>query len=203
VAVGDREKIILFVGRVHPEKGVHLLVEAFVNGARSAFADWKLMIVGPTGTRLGGGGEAYLASLQSAAGKGEGKISFTGPIFDPSELASAFRKARLFIYPSLSERGESFGLAPLEAMADGCAVLVSNLDCFHDFIHDGETGFTFDHRTKSAANSLRQKMETVIGDGELLSRVAEAGHRKSIEYSPERVADLFLSDFKQVQAQPA
>ena len=202
-AIGDRGKIMLFVGRVHPEKGVHLLVEAFVNGARSAFADWKLMIVGPTGTRLGGGGEAYLASLQSAAGKGEGKISFTGPIFDSSELASVFRKARLFIYPSLSERGESFGLAPLEAMADGCAVLVSNLDCFQDFIRDGQTGFIFDHRTKSAANSLRQKMETVIGDEELLSRVAEAGHRKSIEYSPERVADLFLSDFKHVQTQPA
>jgi len=202
-AVGDRKKIILFVGRVHPEKGVHLLVEAFVNGVRSALADWKLLIVGPTGTRLGGGGEAYLASLQSAAGKGEGKISFTGPIFDPSELASVFRKARLFIYPSLSERGESFGLAPLEAMADGCAVLVSNLDCFQDFIRDGETGFIFDHRTKSVANSLRQKMETVIGDEELLSHVAEAGYRKSIEYSPERVADLFLSDFKQVQTQPA
>jgi len=162
-----------------------------------------LLIVGPTGTRLGGGGEAYLASLQSAAGKGEGKISFTGPIFDPGELASVFRKARLFIYPSLSERGESFGLAPLEAMADGCAVLVSNLDCFQDFIRDGETGFIFDHRTKSVANSLRQKMETVIGDEELLSHVAEAGYRKSIEYSPERVADLFLSDFKQVQTQPA
>ena len=46
-------------------------------------------------------------------------------------------------------------------------------------------------------------METVIGDEELLSQVAEAGYRKSIEYSPERVADLFLSDFKQVQTQPA
>src|SRR5437762_14010305 len=104
------------------------------------------MIVGPTGTRLGGGGEAYLASLQSAVEKGEGKISFTGPIFDPSELASVFRRARLFIYPSLSERGESFGLAPLEAMADGCAVLVSNLDCFQDFIRDGQTGFRSEER---------------------------------------------------------
>jgi hypothetical protein len=46
-------------------------------------------------------------------------------------------------------------------------------------------------------------METVIGDEELLSRVAEAGHRTSIEYSPERVADLFLSDFKHLQTQPA
>ena len=53
-----RPKNILYVGRVHPEKGVHVLVEAFASGARSAFADWRLMIVGPTETKLGGGGEA-------------------------------------------------------------------------------------------------------------------------------------------------
>jgi glycosyltransferase involved in cell wall biosynthesis len=201
--IGDRDRIILFVGRVHPEKGVHVLIDAFASGARTAFADWKLMIVGPTETRLGGGGDGYLASLQQAAKSVEGKISFAGAIFDSTKLADAYRSARLFVYPSLSERGESFGLAPLEAMADGCAVLVSNLDCFHDFISDCQTGFVFDHRAKSAVNSLREKIETVIGDQARLSRVAEAGHRKSIEYSPEQVADHFLSDFKRVQAQPA
>src|SRR5437870_3036139 len=72
-AIGDRDKIILFIGRVHPEKGVHVLVDAFVSGARAAFADWKLMIVGPTETKLGGGGEAYLASLHHAAESAEGK----------------------------------------------------------------------------------------------------------------------------------
>src|SRR5256714_390393 len=147
-AIADRDKTILFVGRVHPEKGVHVLVDAFASGARTAFADWKLRIVGPTQTKLGGGGEAYLASLQRAAGKAEGRISFVGPIFDSAKLANAYRNARLFIYPSLAECGESFGLAPLEAMAHGCAVLVSNLDCFGDFIREGETGFIFDHRAQ-------------------------------------------------------
>src|SRR5712692_1414926 len=36
-ATGDRDKIIVFVGRVHPEKGVHVLVDAFASGARAAF----------------------------------------------------------------------------------------------------------------------------------------------------------------------
>src|SRR5437868_7628952 len=63
----------------------------------------------------------------------------------------------LFPYTTLFR---SFGLAPLEAMADGCAVLVSNLDCFHDFIRDGETGFIFDHRTKSDGDSLRDRKST-------------------------------------------
>jgi glycosyltransferase involved in cell wall biosynthesis len=197
-AIADRDKIILFVGRVHPEKGVHVLVDAFASGARAAFADWKLMIVGPTETKLGGGGEAYSASLQRAAEKADGRIKFAGPIFDAAELASVFRKARLFIYPSLAERGESFGLAPLEAMAHGCAVLVSNLDCFRDFIHDGETGFVFDHRARPIAETLCEKIDNVISDQTSLARVAAAGYEKSAEYSTGRVAEQFLKDFDAV-----
>jgi glycosyltransferase involved in cell wall biosynthesis len=158
------------------------------------------MIVGPTETKLGGGGDNYFTSLQRAAARAEGKITFAGPIFDSAKLADAYRSARLFIYPSLSERGESFGLAPLEAMAHGCAVIVSNLACFHDFIRDNETGFIFDHRAKSAADSLGQKLKAAIIDEQLLQRVAEAGQRKCDEFSPECVAELFLADFKQLQS---
>src|ERR1700693_133083 len=48
----QRDKVILFVGRVHPEKGVHVLVDAFARGARAAFVGWQLLIVGPTDTTL-------------------------------------------------------------------------------------------------------------------------------------------------------
>jgi len=195
-----RDKIILFVGRVHPEKGVHVLIDAFASGAQSAFADWKLMIAGPTETKLGGGGEVYLASLQHSAQQAKAKINLAGPIFDPVKLAAAYRNARLFVYPSLSERGESFGLAPLEAMTHGCAAFVSDLNCFKDFIRDNETGFVFDHRA-NAVDSLRQKLEAAVVDDALLARVAEAGHRKSAEYSVERVAEQFLADFERVGTQ--
>jgi glycosyltransferase involved in cell wall biosynthesis len=190
-----REKIVLFVGRVHPEKGVHLLVEAFAKRARTVFADWKLMIVGPGEAKYGGGGEAYLAALNRAAQGAEGKVIFAGAIFDPVALAKQYRSARLFIYPSLAERGEAFGLAPLEAMAHGCAVLVSNLDCFADFVRDGETGFVFDHRAADPAAALTEKMRQVIVDQALLAGVAGAGERKSAEYALEHVADQFLADF--------
>lgn len=194
-AIADRNKIVLFVGRVHPEKGVHILVEAFASGARSAFADWKLMIVGPAETRLGGGGESYLASLKRVAESARGRIIFAGPIFDSAKLAEAYQRARLFVYPSLSERGESFGLAPLEAMAHGCAVIVSNLGCFHDFIRDNETGFIFDHRVTANAETLRAKIDHAISDEARLANVAAAGYEKSKEFSSERVADQFLEDF--------
>jgi glycosyltransferase involved in cell wall biosynthesis len=195
----ERERIILFVGRVHPEKGVLVLVNAFASGAQSAFADWKLMIVGPTDPKLGGGGNSYLASLQRAAEKAKGKINLAGPIFDSAKLADVYQRARIFVYPSLSERGESFGLAPLEAMTHGCAAIVSDLGCFRDFIDDNRTGFVFDHRS-DAAEALREKLQAAIADENLLQRVADAGLRKSGEFSPGRVAELFLADFERVQA---
>ena len=194
-SIANREKIILYVGRVHPEKGVHLLVEAFVRGTRTAFAEWKLMIVGPAESRFGGGGKKYLFRLKRSMAKSKERIILAGSIFDPAELEKTFRSARLFVYPSLAERGESFGLAPLEAMTHGCAVLVSKLECFADFVRDGETGFVFDHRGTDPVDSLRRKMETIVADDPLLARIAGAGHNKSAEYSLERVADLFIADF--------
>src|SRR6195256_6598565 len=193
--VEQREKIILFVGRVHPEKGVHLLVDAFAGEARTVFADWKLMIVGPVEEKFGGGGEDYLVNLKRRADSVGGQIDFHGSIFDPIALEQVFRRARLFVYPSLAERGESFGLAPLEAMAHGCAVLVSNLECFQDFVQDGRTGFVFDHYSTNPAENLRDKIDNVIADEMLLARVADSGYRKAAEYSLERVASQFLDDF--------
>src|SRR5205085_1652986 len=153
----DRSKIILYVGRVHPEKGVHLLVEAFAQHARTLFADWRLMITGPAETEFGGGGEAYLASLKSSA---EGtSTTFSGPVFDPAKLEQKYRSARVFVYPSLAETGESFGLAPLEAMTHGCAVLVSDLACFRDFIRDGHTGIVFDHRSANPVSALATALQ--------------------------------------------
>ena len=153
------------------------------------------MIGGPAEKKFGGGGESYLASLKRSVEGISDRVIFGGPIFDPVVLEQNFRAARLFVYPSLADRGESFGLAPLEAMAHRCAVIVSNLDCFHDFIRDGETGFIFKHQSNSASEKLREKIEMAIVDETLLARVADEGYRKSAEYSIAHVADQFLNDF--------
>jgi hypothetical protein len=53
----------------------------------------------------------------------------------------------------------------------------------------------FDHRAANPAGALHEKIENAIGDETLLARIAEAGYRKSEEYSLPRVADQFLNDF--------
>ncbi|MBV9007923.1 MAG: glycosyltransferase family 4 protein [Verrucomicrobia bacterium] len=185
-----REKIVLYVGRVHPEKGVHLLVEAF---AGSELAGWKLVVTGSTETKYGGGGGEYAARLRDLAGNAD--VEFHGPIFDQAQLQQQYSRARIFLYPSLAVHGETFGLAPLEAMSHACAVIVSSLACFREFIIPGQTGFVFSENT---AESLAGTLRSVIANESDLARVAEAGRHKSEEFSLPRVADRFLADFQTV-----
>jgi glycosyltransferase involved in cell wall biosynthesis len=194
ISVDAREKIVLFVGRVHPEKGVHLLVDAFARVASNELAAWKLMIVGPNEVSRGGGGQDYLGRLREIVGCSP--VEFRGPIFNEAQLAKEFLRARVFVYPSLAGRGETFGLAPLEAMSHGCAVIVSNLPCFRDFIVDNETGFVFDQNATDRAESLANALRSAVADPTRLAAIAEAGLRKSEEFSIARVADQFLQDFK-------
>ena len=191
-----RAKIVLYVGRVHPEKGVHSLVEAFTRLRRSNFADWKLIIVGSTDSKEGGGGENYFRQLQQSAAVARDRIVFRGPIFDASALEEEFRAARIFAYPSLAARGETFGLAPLEAMTHGCAVLTSDLRCFRDFILPNKTGFVFERGAPDPADSLMVAFRDALSDPGRLEQIARAGQLKSEEFSRARVADKFLADFE-------
>ena len=83
-------------------------------------------------------------------------------------------------------------------MTHGCAVLVSSLGCFKDFVRDAETGFVFDHRGSQPAKALRDKIERLLEDEASLNRVAEAGYLESEKYSVERIAEKFLLDFQSV-----
>jgi glycosyltransferase involved in cell wall biosynthesis len=125
-------------------------------------------------------------------------IEFRGAIFGAAALEHEYRAAGLFVYPSLAERGETFGLAPLEAMAHGCPVLVSDLTCFHDFVQNAGTGFIFDHRSADPVATLTGKLGELLADERERERVAAAGEAKSHEYTVARVADQFLRDFEAV-----
>ncbi len=193
--LNEQEKIILYVGRIHPEKGIEILIHAFQKLVGFGFHDWKLVIVGPWETKLGGGGNTYYQHLRSQAQALGDKIEWVGSVFDPLKLQSYYRQAKLFVYPSLAERGETFGLAALEAMSHECATLVSNLKCFQDYITDGKTGFIFDHQSKDPVVTLAEKIKMLISSQSQLEKIGHNGYKKSLEYTLPRIADLYLSDF--------
>ncbi len=188
-------KTILYVGRIHPEKGIHLLLEAFAILSKK-LPQTKLRILGPIKENEGGGGEGYLHTLQSQA---QGlPVEFSPPIFDLSKLADVYRDADLFCYPSLAEKGESFGVAPLEAMATGLVPVVSDLACFRDFIDEGQTGYFFDHRSPESAKNLAMTLTSALLNEEATFQMAVKAAQHATKFSFENVALLYLKDFDTV-----
>jgi glycosyltransferase involved in cell wall biosynthesis len=194
-------KTVLYVGRVHPEKGIDLLIEAFSHFINAGLRDWKLRIVGPWEVKHGGGGEKYLHKLRTQAQSIWELVEWIGPIFNKELLNKHYQESALFVYPSLAERGETFGLAPLEAMAAGCPPVVSSLECFRDFIEPGVNGWVFDHRAGDPAANLANAMKMAAENPGILSRVGAVALQTAKNYSLSRVADRYLQDFEEIIGQ--
>ncbi|MEQ9667660.1 glycosyltransferase family 4 protein [Coleofasciculus sp. G2-EDA-02] len=190
-----KDKTILYAGRIHPEKGIHLLLDAFAILCQQ-FPDVKLRILGPSRQNQGGGGEDYLHSLKIKAQ--ELPVEFSEPIFEGKKLAEAYRTADLFCYPSLAEKGESFGVAPLEAMATGLVPIVSNLDCFRDFIEEGKTGYFFDHRSPNAAKTLSSTLTSALLNHKATGEMAIQASQNATCFSYENIAKLYLAEFEEL-----
>lgn len=191
-----REKSILFVGRVAREKGVHVLIEAFARAASGPLASYRLRIVGPYEVRQQGDGEGYLAELKALAAPVQDRVTFEGPVFDPEALRAIFLESDIFVYPSLAELGEAFGVAPLEAMAARCRVIVSDLAVFREYLRPGENAIVFDHRN-DPVGSLTGALAAMIGDP-ATERLRDTGVATAAGYQPEYIADLFLKDFERL-----
>jgi glycosyltransferase involved in cell wall biosynthesis len=193
--LAEGEDVILYTGRVHPEKGVHLLIEAFARLPVALRSKWKLKIVGPWEVQFGGGGEGYRSQLATAAAPVAERVEFVGRVFDETKLVGHYRSAKVFVYPSLAEKGETFGLAALEAMAAGAMPIVSSLGCFQDFIRNEDNGLIFDHRTKDPAGELQLTLGRVLPDSDRIGRLRDAAWKTARNYTMDTVVDMFLNDF--------
>jgi poly(glycerol-phosphate) alpha-glucosyltransferase len=106
-----KEKILLYMGRLHTKKNLEPLIQAWADLGIGARHGWILRIAG-------WGEQAYIAKLKSQASPG---IEFIGEVYgEPKE--KILREAGAFILPSLSE---GLPMAVLEAWSYGLPVLMS------------------------------------------------------------------------------
>ncbi len=183
---GGNPIMIGYVGRLHPEKGLSVFLEALkLLTERTGIPAWRAKIVGPSRISEGGGGEDWVEVLRRDAGGALGaRVEWVGPEYDAGRLARLYGSMDVFCYPSLAEKGETFGVAVAEAMAARCAVVVSGLSCFSDLVVDGETGLTFDHTSRGSATRLASCMERLVSNGKERNEMALRGqaHAKRFDY---------------------
>lgn len=197
----DRPKQCLYAGRLHPEKGVLQLVDAFVGLSPEKRAGWELRILGPWRKDQGGGGRQYLEKLKSVEKESMGSVRILEPVFSSEELIDQYLQTRLFIYPSLAEKGETFGLAVLEAMSCGCVPLVSDLACFKDFVRPKVNGFVFDAARRDAFGpDIQKKLESIFLESSGLEALSAQARKESSGFELNSVASRYLEDFSEMLA---
>jgi glycosyltransferase involved in cell wall biosynthesis len=113
--LNDFSPYILFLGRLHPQKGIDILIQAFAQSVPGK--DWRLVIVGPDSTR------EYTVKLKTLVQKLgiKNQVIFKGPVFGPQKW-HLYRKAWAFCAPS---RTEVVGLVNLEAAAAKTPVITT------------------------------------------------------------------------------
>jgi glycosyltransferase involved in cell wall biosynthesis len=181
---------LLFVGRLHPEKGVHLLLESFKH-IHQEFPQLELTIAGSWKSSHGGGGEAYHQKLIALSE--ELPVKWSGPVYDIEALRDLYQSHLIFIYPSLAELGETFGIAPVEAMACGCIPVVSKLEVFENFLQDQENGFQFSHRDPTPDKVLADVLRHILNRPDEHYRWSQAAIKSTSAFSIDAVGDQFLN----------
>lgn len=183
---------LLYVGQLHPYKGVHTLIEA-------AHRLSSLLQGSPVQLSIAGTGpENYIERLKSLATKGDAKIELMGKLSHET-LPALYRHHSIFVFPSTW--AEPFGLTHLEAMASGTPV-VSTADGGHaELMRDGENALVFEKGNAGELAAKLAEMATVPG---LAKRIAKTA-RKDVEecFSMERyVNDLEALLARTIRRQP-
>ena len=161
------EKILLYVGRVEPIKGLDLLVET---AAQMDSEDGVRMIV--VGADVNGDREMDRVRQLAREKDLEDKIDFVGQV-DHDDLPLYYNAADVCVVPSYYE---SFGLVALESMACGTPVVATRVGGLSTIVHHGRTGYLKSWRCPEAfANSV----EMIISSNGLQQSMGEAARKRA------------------------
>lgn len=176
--------VLLFVGRLVRNKGLHLTISA-LKQVIDRFPDIKLLVVGPFEDDSGRLALEQVESLQL-----DKHVIFLG-LLQGTDYWRAIASADLFVLNSYSE---NFGMAPAEALSCGVPVLLSDQVGIADWVRQYDAGKT----TALDVKSIADMIVTMISDKENLAMMGKNGVQLVQEqFSPiavvPRFADLMIS----------
>ncbi|MFI2430341.1 glycosyltransferase family 4 protein [Streptomyces sp. NPDC018693] len=172
-------KTVVSIGRLHEEKGVDLLLDAW-SLVVTEHPDWTL--------RIYGSGAEEDALRQQAAKLGvESSVEWMGRT---SDVPSALRESSIFV---LSSRGEGFPLALMEAMATAVPCVAFDVaPGVHEIIDDGTDGLL---APPGNTFELARQMSRLMSDKTLRDQMGETARENIQRYSTDKITSRWESLF--------
>lgn len=182
-ALPVRGPFLVYVGRLHPQKGVDILLRAYASSR--AREQYRLVLVGDGAQR------AELTALAERLGVAD-HVTFTGFVENPW---SYMTRARAFLLPSL---WEGFGNVVVEAMACGAPVVVTDCDFGpREIVRHGESGLVV---KAGDAAALSAAIDHVALADSLRDGFARAGQLRARDFDLPVVVKRYGDLFREVAA---
>lgn len=160
--VSQDTRVMLYVGRLSPEKEIDVLIKTYFVLRQIRQQDVRLIIVGDGPER------ACLEQLNQ-----DGSIIFTGSL-SGEKLSAAYASADVFCFAS---QVETFGNVVLEAMASGLPVIAYDYACANLHIEHGQTGWLSE--LGQPQDLIRQMLE--LPDAARLQHMGQQARKKAEE----------------------
>jgi glycosyltransferase involved in cell wall biosynthesis len=190
----DGELRLLFVGRLDPEKGAHLLLERLaVLAAQPDTRRIRCDLAGPPGP------EAYMRHLRQlmVADALQGSVRLLGSI-QRETILRLYTRYDAVVVPSLWQ--EPFSLVVPEALAAGTAVVASRDVGAVEWFEDGRDLLLFSSQTPSELDQALRRLRDEPG---LAARLADAGSRKArLVFDRETFLDRLERHLKEALGRP-
>jgi glycosyltransferase involved in cell wall biosynthesis len=169
--------LILFVGRLHPTKGLHVLLEA-LNYLKTSV---RLVIIGRPSSRCGYF-RRIVGLIKMINEKTIHTVTYLGK-HKPEEVIRWYQKASICVCPSLSE---SFGIVNLEAMACATPVVATCVGGIPEVVNDHKNGILV---PSNDAAKLAEGVQYLLDNEEIRRKFGEEGRKCVFEnFSSEEVA---------------
>jgi len=185
---GAEDILLIYVGRLGPEKNLVLLLRAF-NGVSQAFDHVRLLILGD------GPARADMEALASELGL-SARVRFEGMVpYD--KLPAYLCMCDAFVTASVTE---VHPLSVIEAMGAGLPVLGIHSPGVSDTVEDGLTGFL----TQEDAAAFAVKMTRLVTESDLRRKMGAAARQASSVFAIERTMQVMLGHYERLarEAEP-
>lgn len=195
IGLKPEDRMILFVGRIEPLKGVDTLIQAVANfegGFSGRGQPVHLAIIGGEPDANPENMTEEMARLQKLCDElcMGGMVVFLG-MRAQDTLPYYYSAAEVLVMPSLYE---SFGMVALEAMACGTPVIASEVGGLGYLVQDGVTGYTVPDSDPAA---ICNKLTTLLGDHQLRLDMGMRAADYARDYDWSRVASGILSVYNE------
>lgn len=176
-----REKVILSVGRLHPDKGYDRLLHIF-SSIHTKYPEWKLKIIG-AGTL-----KEELVQLSEDLGI-RSFVEFTG-FMNNTAARLDMRKAAIF---TMTSSKEGFGIVLVEAMEAGLPVITFNGSSGpRSIVTHGENGFLVE---KGNETEFISYIEKLVEDKVLREKMSDAARRRAEDFYMDRIISKWIEIF--------